>query len=333
MRSMQFAGLDTHKESVQIHVVDGRAHRVREQLFPTDDLGLDRLAKVVGKATCVMEACSTCYPIYDSLTEQGIQVKVAHPLLLRTMSGLKKTDKVDARKLALMLKAGTIPEAHIPTKKVRLKRDLVKQHISLTQNGTREKNRVKAVLLRYRIRPEEKNLFGKRANWLEKNEIPDEIMPVLQQSLQHIQELKEKREQIDALIEKQAKKNKDAVLLQSIPGVGWFTAYLVVVFIDGIKRFQSPEQLVSYAGLAPSIYQSGNTRHTGHISKHGRPEIRWALCQCAWISVRKSKKFRKKYMKVKRKHGKKKAITAVARKMLTVMYFMLERKEAFKEDA
>ncbi len=304
---MQFAGLDTHKDSVQLHIVDGRARSVREERFLTDDLSLVRLAKVVGKAKCVLEACSTCYPIYDSLTERGVQVKVAHPLLLRIMSSLKKTGKFDARKLALMLKAGTIPEAHISTKKVRMKRDLVKQHMSLTQNRAREINKVRAVLLRYRIKPGEKNLFGRRANWLEKNEISEEIKPVLQQSLQHIQELEGKKGQIDALIETQAKKNKQAVLLQSIPGVGWFTAYLVIMYIDGIKRFPSPEQLVSYAGLAPSIYQSGNTTHLGHISKHGRSGLRWALGQCSWIAVRKTNKFRKKYMKIKRKQGKKKS--------------------------
>jgi len=185
----------------------------------------------------------------------------------------------------------------------------------------------------YIIKPKQKNLFGKRADWLEKNSTPEEIKPVLQQSLQHIQELEKKKDQIDALIEKQAKKNTQAVLLQSIPGVGWFTAYLVIVFIDEIKRFPSPEQLVSYVGLAPSIYQSGNTTHFGHISKHGRSELRWALGQCSWIAVRKTNKFRKKYLKIKRKHGKKKAITAVARKMLTVMYYMLKRNEVFNENA
>ena len=330
---MLFAGLDTHKESVLLHMIDGRGRMVREERFPTDDMSLLRLAKIVGKAQCVMEAGSTCYPVYDALTERGIKVKVAHPLLLKSLSGLKKTDKIDARRIARMLKAGIIPEAYIPTKNMRMERDLVNQHIFLVRQRTREINRVRALLLRYRIKPKAKSLFGTRANWLDEAEIPVTIKPLLQQSIEQIRRLREQQKQVDALIEEQARNNEDAVLLHTIPGVGWFTSYLVSVTVDGVGRFGTAEQLVSYAGLAPRVYQSGDTKYSGSISKTGRSELRWALGQCAWIAVGKSRKFRKKYLKLKRKHKEKKAITAVARKLLVVMYYMLKRREVFDENA
>lgn len=314
-------------------MINGRGRLVREVRIPTDDLSLVRLAKTIGKAKCVMEASSACYPIYDTLTEKGIKVKVAHPLLLKSLSGLKKTDKVDAKRMAQMLKADIIPEAYIPTKEVRMKRDLVNQHISLTQQKTREINRVRALLLRHKIKPKAKNLFGKRANWINDCEIPEYLKQVLQQYLDQIHDLKGQLKKADVLIEDQAKQNKDAVLLHTHPGVGWFTAFLVAVRIDGIKRFPTPEQLVSYAGLAPTIHQSANTVRLGRISKQGCPELRWALGQCAWTAIRKNKKLRKKYFKVKRKHGKKKAITAIARKILVTMYYMLKRREVFNENA
>lgn len=330
---MLFAGLDTHKESVLAHVIDEKGRVVREERFSADDLELARLSRTLRNAECVMEAGTTCYQFYDTLTEQGIKVKVAHPLLLRSYCGLKKTDKIDAKKLAVMLKAGFIPEAHIPSKKVRMERDLVRQHIHLTQSRTAEISRTKALLLRHRIKPNAKNIFGKRANWLENACIPDNVRFLLQQSINQIQSLEEQKKEVDKKITENAKTNKDAAILHTIPSIGWFTAYLTVVTIDGIERFPSAEQLVSYAGLAPRIYQSGDTRYTGRISKQGRPELRWALIQCAWIAARKSKRFRKTYLRIKRRSGQKKAIVAVARKLLTTMYYLLKKQEAYKENA
>lgn len=327
---MEYAGIDTHKESVQVHRVDGDARPVLRERFPTTDEGLRKLHAAVDGAVCVLEACSTSYPIYDFLTSRGVEVKVAHPLLLKSISGLKKTDKVDAERMALMLKAGIIPLAHIPSHKVRAERDLVRQHISLVHQITAEKNRVYSLLLRYRVIVSEKIVFKKKREWLNE-EVPIEVKPILEQSLEHIDYLQRLQYQMDGLIKQKAVSNPDAVLLDSMPGVSYFSSVLIASFIDGVERFGSQEQLVSYAGLAPSIHQSGERIILGSISKQGMTELRWALTQCAWTAIRYSKKLRKFFLKKKRKIGANKAIIAVARKMLTIMFFMLKRRETFRD--
>ncbi|MEK7075070.1 MAG: IS110 family transposase, partial [Patescibacteria group bacterium] len=243
--------------------------------------------------------------------------------------GLKKTDKVDAQRMALMLKAGIIPLAHIPSQKVRMDRDLVRQHISIVQQKTGEKNRVHALLLRYRVSAPE-NVFGECRSWLDES-VPCEVRPVLEQSLEHIACLQRMQYQVDKIIKQKVVLNPDALLLISIPGVSYFSGLLIVSFIDGVGRFGSAEQLVSYAGLAPRIHQSGERTILGSISKQGIKEMRWVLTQCAWVAVRQKGKFRKFYFKKQRKIGKKKAIIAVARKMLTAMFFMLKRREEFMD--
>lgn len=325
---MDSTAIDTHKESVQVHRIDENANPVLRERYPATQQGLEKLLAGVRESVCVLEACSTSYPIYDYLTSNGVEVKVAHPLLLKSISGLKKTDKVDAERMALMLKAGIIPLAHIPSLEVRLDRDLVRQHISLVGQRTCEKNRVHAVLLRYRVRVDKKILFGKNRDWLGKN-VPVEVRPVLEQCLEHIDYLNGLKYRVDVRIRKRAFTNPGALLLVSVPGVSYFSALLIVSFVDGIERFGSSEQLVSYAGLAPRISQSGEKTILGHISKQGTKEMRWVLTQCAWIAVRRKGKFRKFFLKKKRKIGKKKALIAVARKMLTAMYYMLKRREKF----
>ncbi|MBI4210673.1 MAG: transposase [Candidatus Diapherotrites archaeon] len=178
---------------------------------------------------------------------------------------MKKTDKVDAQRMALMLKAGIIPLAHIPTQSVRMDRDLVRQHISLVEQRTSEKNRVHALLLRYRVAVGEKNLFRKKRKWLD-NGVPVEVRPVLEQCLEHIDYLNRVLYQVDKRIEEKAVANPDCVLLVSMPGVAYFSALLIVSFVDGVGRFGFSEQLISYAGLAPRISQSGEKTILGHIS-------------------------------------------------------------------
>ena len=329
---MEFAGIDAHKADVLVHVINDDVKVVAEERLATTDAGFDRLAFLLKDAQCVMEAGSTCYPVYDALIERGIKPKVAHPLYLKSYSGLKKTDKVDARRMALMLKAGIIPEAHIPSVEVREARELVKQHASIVQHRTMEICKAKALLLRHRIKYPS-NLFGKKADWFELTEYPAGVKLLLSQAYKSVQFLSEQKKQVDRVIENRAKLNPDAVILHSIPGIGWYGAFLLAVYIDDAERFGSCEQLVSYAGLAPTIHQSGKTLHMGRISKLGRPEIRGLLGQCAWVAVGTKNRFRKKYLKVKRKRGTKKAIVAVARKMLVTAYYLLKKREQYKEDA
>ena len=326
--AMDSTGIDTHKESVQVHRVDENTNPVLRERYSTTQQGLEKFLDGVRGSVCVLEACTTSYPIYDFLVANGVEVKVAHPLLLKSISGLKKTDKVDAQRMALMLKAGIIPLAHIPFQKVRVDRDLVRQHISLVQQRTSEKNRVHALLLRYRVKVGEKNLFKKKRKWLD-DSVPADIRPVLEQCLEHIDYLNRMLYLVDKRIEEKAVAIPDCVLLVSMPGVAYFSALLIVSFIDGVGRFGSSERLVSYAGLAPRISQSGEKTILGHISKQGAGEMRWALTQCAWVAVRQKGKFRKFYLKKKLKIGKKKALIAVARKMLTAMFYMLKRREEF----
>lgn len=324
---MEYAAIDTHKESVQVHRIDDDARPVLRERYPTTEDGLEKLYDAVYGASCVLEACSTSYPIYDFLISRGVEVKAAHPTLLKSLSGLKKTDKVDAERMALMLKAGIIPLAHIPSQEVRMDRDLVRQHISLTQQRTGEMNRVHALLLRYKVKVQRGNPFDENDDYWKK--APAEIKPLLEQCLKHIEYLNSMLTQVDRRIRERAKSNADAVLLMSMPGIAHFSSLLVSSFIDGVERFGTSEQLVSYAGLAPRVYQSGEKTTFGHISKHGAKELRWSLTQCAWVSAKYSRKLRKFYLKKRRKIGNKKAIIAVARKMLTIMFFMLKRRQQF----
>lgn len=120
------------------------------------------------------------------------------------------------------------------------------------------------------------------------------------------------------------------MILTTIQGIGFFSALLIYAEIGDINRFPNSKKLCSYAGLVPSIRQSGNRTIKGRITKEGNKLLRWVLVQCALIAVRKDERFRKFYERIKAKKGPQKAIVATARKLLTVVYACLKNRTPYR---
>ena len=95
--------------------------------------------------------------------------------------------------------------------------------------------------------------------------------------------------------------NEGTMLLTTIPGIGYFSALLIYAEIGDVKRFPNPKKLCSYAGLVPSIRQSGNKVITGKITKEGNKLLRWVLVQCAFVAIRNDEKFRNFYERIKQR--------------------------------
>ena len=120
-------------------------------------------------------------------------------------------------------------------------------------------------------------------------------------------------------------------LLKTIPGVGRFISCLLKSEIDSIDRFSSKERFTLYAGLIPSVHQSGNKSYTGKITKQGNKFIRWALTEAAQAAIVHSSYFRYYYSKAKAKKGTNSAIVAVARRIAEIAYVILKEKRPYIE--
>jgi transposase len=111
---------------------------------------------------------------------------------------------------------------------------------------------------------------------------------ILKNYLDLIADINKKIAIVEEEIDKRIAPDKDIELFKTIPGVGSFTAFLLKSEIDDITRFISKEKFTSYAGLIPSVHQSGNKSCTGKITKQGNKFIRWALTEAAQSSIRYS---------------------------------------------
>lgn len=319
-----FSGLDVHKESVQACVVDSKGNIVTERRFTTTTAGMNALLSTVQGSSCVMESSTACFPVYDFLNDKDIKVRVAHPKRTKAICSAKiKTDKIDAKTLAQLERVDLVPEAYIPSKETRQQQDVVRHHIQLTEQRTRLICQIKAFLLRNGIRVSYNPLTGKAAKLFEVADVSESVRLKLSHARQQYVLLNQELKEVDKRIEELARDNKYAVLLQSIPGVGWFSALLIALQIDDIERFPDAEHLVSYAGLCPSLKQSGEKTWIGGIGNDGCKLLRWVLIEDAWQAVKRCKRFKKAYKKLCRKKSKQKAIVGIAKRLLTVMYFML----------
>jgi transposase len=123
-----------------------------------------------------------------------------------------------------------------------------------------------------------------------------------------------------------------ARLLDTLPGVAPYTALFLSSAIGDIDRFPDSKHLCAYLGLVPSLHQSGDVMLTGHITKLGDRFLRRNMVECARVAVRKDARLREFHLRLRQKRGEKKALVAVARKMVVAYaYWMLKRNQTYEE--
>ena len=321
-----YAGLDVHKEFIYAQVVDEHGKSILERKFMNTPQALDYFLECVeGSTEFVLEACGMYEPVYDRIEQKGFPVKVAHPLKTRAIASARiKTDAIDAKVLANLLRTDLVAESYVPSKEVRELRSLVRRRASLVRQRSHLKHQAHSILLKSGVSALMTDIFGKMGKlFLQQLELPYAERLALDNLLAIVESFDERINISDVAINGVVQATSSIKLLTTIPGVGNFSALLVYADVDDIRRFKTAKQLCGYAGLVPSVYQSGNTERRGSITKTGSRLLRWILVQDAHKAVKSDPNLARFFEHLKKKKGTQKAIVAVARKILTYMHIML----------
>lgn len=281
--------------------------------------------------------------IYDSLIECVEEIKVANPTKMTWIyRTAKKNDRIDARKMAVLLSIGELPTVYMPSREVRQWRQMILHRKKLVGKAVQAKNRIRAVLKSEGyFRAEHKGGWWKKVNrfWMHRLcEVEFEIGSLwrihLCNLLDELEFLEGQLKRVTGYLDGYLSKKPGGKLLMSIPGVGPRTAEAVLAYTDDVRRFGNYKQYCSYFGLTPKLDESGSMRRIGHISKHGPSVVRWVICESSWMAIRYSKGLRAFYERVMggQRSRKKIAIVAVARKLLSIMRAMLLTGELFNEE-
>lgn len=334
---MIYLGMDISSKSFFVHGIDEKKRvLVNGEIAPTR-AGLRGMIKGLGsqKKLVIFEAGNQLKWIAKTLKEmEGVEIHVVHPNEIKWINQSSgKTDKIDARKLAHLGRGDMLPrKVHIVEGKVRELRELL---------SARQQLQSKRVALINSIRGQMKQeghslpaKFFQSKYWRERlkgikiGEVQKLIIESFMESIDSLLMAEKKLTEKIGMI-----KDKRIELLESIPSLGRLSSRVIVGALDDAGRFDNKKCIAKYGALTPRIYQSGGITHLGRINRDGRQEVRRVLLQCAHVIVRMgsygARPLREFFERIRKRRGKKIAIVAVARKLLTIAYGVLKSKTAY----
>ena len=245
-----------------------------------------------------------------------------------------KTDKVDARILALLLRADVICRVHIPCKATRERKEVLRQRCFFVRQRTMLRNRIHRLLGgQHGLElPVCSDLFGKKGmGFLEKLELAAPAGLLLKQQLDMLRNVQLRIKEDETALEGMMGTSTLRERLLSMPGIGPILAAVIVNEIDDITRFPSAQKLCGYAGLCPTTSSSGGKTYNGKLMPHCNKWLRWAFVEAAWVAIGCNAYFGMMYKK-KRALGKKAntAILCVARRMARIAWQLLTQGRDFE---
>jgi transposase len=260
------------------------------------------------------------------------RVIVAHPYHVKLIAAAAvKTDKRDALALAKLLSANMIPPVWVPPHHVRDLRAIIAHRNRLVSQRTAAKNRMHSVLHRHNLLPPQGDPFSSdNQAWWKALKLPSSEKLRLKQDMSIINYLAPLIDETEDELKRLSTSPHWAPLmpfLLQITGVGLVSAMTILSAIGDIQRFPSAKKLVGYAGLGGRVRSSGGKHRTGSITKQGRAELRAASIEISWTAVKFNPHWKEEFQRLKDRIGDKKAIVAVARKILVSIWHILTKRQ------
>lgn len=328
-----FYGLDVHKEFIQVCEVDAKGANRKEYRIGGTAEEIDRWAQELGaRDQVVLETTFHSWAIHSIVSQYAGRVVVANALQVKAIAHAKiKTDKVDAYTLARLLQADFLPSVELPDEKTWALRKLVSHRRLLVKQRVAIKNTILATFHRCLVCPPEGDAFSARGRrWMRSLELPPAERFLVDNGLDLLEAIEARLGATDQQLLKTAAIEEQAQLLMTIPGVGVTVAMGLLAAIGDIRRFPSPGQLASYFGLVPRISQSAGRCHHGRITKAGPGNARSLAVEAAQILARSPSPIATTFYRVRRKRGYNVAVTALARKLIVLVWYMLQNGEPYR---
>lgn len=329
---MYCIGVDYHKRYSHMTVMDAQGHVLKAGTVPnTAEAVRSFVAPYRNGGRAVVEATRNWTVIYDLLEAELEEVLLAHPLKVRAIAEARiKTDRIDSRILAHLLRCDLLPTAYVRPKEERTVQHVLRQRLFFVRLRTMVKNRIHVLIDRQpairEVAATFSDLFGETGRrWLETVELPAPERQLLDAELALLGALRQRIAESDALIRHLSGADERVRRVQTIPGLGRFLSVLVVSEIGEIRRFASPAKLCAYAGLVPSVHASGGRVFYGRLTKQGNKWLRWALIEAVAPAVRTDAELRGYYERLRHRKGANPAKVATARRLLTIVYRVLSQ--------
>ncbi|MBI5332730.1 MAG: IS110 family transposase [Candidatus Aenigmarchaeota archaeon] len=311
---MYYAGLDIHKDMFYGTILNEKDEVVVQGEFPNNTKALEKFFTGFhpGITKAAIEATGCWRGYYKTLQTLGYKVVLANPIKAKERSNKKKTDKVDSKTLAELLRTNFIPQVYIPTEEIMKLRDIARHRARIRRMDTKIKQTIKAYLLRDGIKCP-KSIWNKEGLlWLESLGNPD-IKNLIELHSSFTKQINE----VTIRVTKISRNTETTRLLQTFPGIGYYGSVMIAAEIGDVNRFDSVKSLVMYAGLCPGIYQSANTNRNVKQTACNH-WLKWIVYECSGRAAMLNTKYTKHYYKLKQRKGRMVARRSTARKIIVL---------------
>lgn len=285
----------------------------------------------------VYEAGPTGYSLARVLRREGFNVDVIAPSRTPKTTGRRaKSDGLDSRKLAMWSAKNLLQPVQVPTEEEEGDRQVFRIRDEVVAKRRRVKQQIKSFLLQHGIaQPEGLKTWSQRGvGALHRLELSEQLrfsLDMLLDDLGHFEVQYNKTNKAVRNLAKTARHKKSAEAMQTVHGVGPITAMAMRTELIAPERFDDGREVAAMAGLAPLVTRTGGTVREGPLMKSGNPRLRKVLIEAAWRWVAKDPWARQRFAELARNTGgKKKAIAAMARRLVIILWRISITREAYR---
>jgi transposase len=329
-----YCGIDLHAKSMYLCIINQQGEIVLHRNIRTHpEVFLKTIEPYRKDIVVAVECIFTWYWIADLCAQERIPFVLGHALYMKAIHGGKaKNDKIDAHKIAVLLRGGMIPMAYVYPREMRSTRDLLRRRMHLTRKRAELLAHIQNTNYQYNLPDIEKNIARKANRVGVAERFPDESVrksiELDLKLLDYYDQLLPRLEHEISLIAKIH--DPDSYFrIRSFPGIGRILGLVILYEIHDIRRFPSVQDFVSYCRLVKSAKESAG-KHLGSSGKKiGNVHLKWAFSEAAVLFLRRNPEARKYRDKLQKKHGKAKSMTILAHKLARAIYYILKRKEVF----
>jgi transposase len=332
-----WCGIDLHARTMYVCILDTQGQvLVHKNLKATPEAFLGAVAPYRDGLVVAVECIYTWYWLADLCAKEEIPFVLGHALYMRAIHGGKaKNDRVDALKIATLLRGGMLPQAYAYPAGMRATRDLLRRRLHLVRKRGQLLAHLQMTAQQYNLPP-----LGKRIAYPANRQGVAEHFPdrAVRRSIDVDLALLERYDAILRDLElhlvRQAKQHDPQAfaLLRSVPGIGKVLALTILYEIHDIHRFDRVQEFASYARLVKCAKESAGKRHGTSGAKMGNVHLKWAFSEAAVLFVRHSAEGKTLLARLEKRFGKGKALSVLAHKLGRTVYFMLRRGKAFDRE-
>ena len=332
-----YCGIDLHARTMYVCILSQAGEIMVHQNFTANpETFLKVIAPYRDDVVVAVECILTWYWLADLCVREGIPFVLGHALYMKAIHGGKaKNDRIDAQKVAVLLRGGMLPQAYVYPAEMRATRDLLRRRIHLMRKRAELLTHVQQTNSQYNLPDIGKKIAYKtnRAGVAERFADPA-VQKSVEVDLALIDYYDQLLRDLELAIVKTAKQHdaNTLYLLQTVPGIGKILSLVLLYEMHDIARFPRGQDFVSYCRLVKCAKESAGKRYGTSGTKIGNAYLKWAFSEAAVLFLRNNPVGQKYLTRLEKKHGKGKALTVLAHKLARAVYYMLKRGMAFDMD-